>query len=198
MKEDYLSTGRKNQKIHTRKKILLSAQHFLVKGIDFTLEDVAREASISRATVYRYYSKVDVLSVEAGLDLNTASPETIIDGLKHLGLQEIILGIQDYFNHLSLENEAAFRKYLGITIANTSSVNKRGARRSQTLKMALAGKKTGLGKTELDKFTHIATVLMGMEALIVTKDVCQLDNDESLRVLKWGLEMMLKGVFADQ
>lgn len=34
---------------------------------------------------------------------------------------------------------------------------------------------------------------MGIEPIIVTKDVCGLNNAESKELLKWGMELLLKG-----
>lgn len=194
MKEKYINTGRKKQKLKTRNQILASAQNFLNKGQSFTLEDVAKEAGLSRATVYRYYSNVEVLSVEAGLDLNTDSPEAIVKGLKGLPVEEIILGIQDYYNRFTIDNEAAFRKFLSVVISAESPESKRGARRKRALQIVFTENKLSLEKSDRENLANIATVLMGMEALIVTKDVCRLNDQESLELLQWGLKMILRGV----
>ena len=168
----------------------------LAKGIDFSLEDVAKKAEVSRATIYRYYSNIDVLSAEAGLDLNTDSPKAIDAALQHLGTPEKILAIQKYFNQLTVDHEAAFRKYLSIVVTSDSSTVKRGARRPKTLQLALAQKDLGLNKTQSQNLVYIATVLMGIEAFVATKDVCGLSNQESIKTLQWGLEMVLKGALA--
>ena len=196
MNEKYIDTGRINQKHKTRQRIISSAQEFLKQGSDFSLEDVAEHAGISRATVYRYYSKVEILSGEAGLDLSTNDPETIYEQLSNLETEEVILGIQEYYNRLSLDNESAFRKYLSTVIAGSSPEAKRGARRNKTLKLALSEKEIDLSPSEKEKFAAVATVLMGMEAMIVTKDVCNLNNQESMDVLQWGLKMLMNGMLA--
>lgn len=195
MKEKYLNTGRKKQKQKTRNQILASAQRFFNNGQSFTLEDVAKDAGLSRATVYRYYSNVEVLSVEAGLDLNVDPPEVVVERLKDLPIEEIILGIQDYYNRFTIDNETAFRKFLSVVIPTDAPEKKRGARRSRAMRLALHEAKTNLKLSEIDKLTHIATVLMGIEAIIVTKDVCRLSDESSLESLRWGLEMILKGLF---
>ena len=69
-----LNSGRVSQKLETRNKILSSAQHYLNKGLEFNLEDIAEKTGISRATVYRYFSNIDILAAEAGLALSTESP----------------------------------------------------------------------------------------------------------------------------
>lgn len=196
MNEKYIETGRKRQKQKTRNKILATAQDFLAHGKEFSLEEIAEHTGISRATVYRYYSNVEILAVEAVLDMNTKDPEYIYESLKGLNTEEMILGIQDYYNNFTLANEPVFRKYLSVVMADTSQKLKRGARRMKTLRLALERNNLDLSKSDQEKFAAIATVLMGMEPIIVTKDVCQLNNKESLEVLEWGLKMILKGILS--
>ena len=194
MNLSYIESGRKKQKQKTRNIILASAKKFLTLGKDFTLEDVAKETKLSRATVYRYFSNVEVLSREAGLDLNTKSPASIVKPIKHLSTAEILINVQDYFNGLAIDNEAAFRKYLSVVVASTTNADKRGARRTKTLRLALEKNDLDLPELEIEKLIVVATVLMGIEAITVTKDVCRLDNKGSTEVLNWGLEMIIEGI----
>ncbi|MEM7105664.1 MAG: TetR/AcrR family transcriptional regulator [Bacteroidota bacterium] len=194
MNKSYLDSGRKDQKLKTRNKILGGAQYFLNQGKTFSLDDVARQAGMSRATIYRYYSSAEVLSIEAGLDLNIDHPNTIFENYKNLPFEEMILGIQDYFNRFSVDNEPALRRFLSTVMSTESPENKRGARRVQTMQLALNHSGVNLEKSEMDKLICVATIFMGLEPLIVTKDVCKLNNQSSLEVLKWGLELILKGL----
>jgi AcrR family transcriptional regulator len=196
MKEEYIKTGRTNQKLVTRERILVSAQHFIKKGLEFTLEDVAKKTGISRATIYRYYSKVEILANEAGLDISTKSPETINGDLKGKNLEEKILGVQEYYNTLTLDHENAFRKYLSTVLTSSSSEVKRGARRIKTLQLALES--TAITPKEKKDLANLSTILMGIEPLIVTKDVSGLNNRESLELLKWGMKLILKGFFVSK
>lgn len=195
MKKEYLQKGRVNQKLKTREKILSSAQELLSTGKKFTLEEVAEKAGVSRATIYRYYSNVDVLSAEAGIDINTLSPEAIFENLKGLKTSDKILGVQAYYNNLTMDHESAFRNYLSI-ILGADSKNKRGARRTKTLKLVLD--ELNLTKQQANDLTNLFTVLMGIEPLIVTKDVCGLDNQQSKKLLRWGMQLLLKGIAIDQ
>lgn len=193
MKDDYINTGRTNQKQETRDKILKGAQQFINKGLAFNLQDVANKTGLSRATIYRYYSNVEVLASEASLDIKTLSPQSIIKELEGKNLQEMILGIQDYFNTHATENEHAFRKYLSFVIVSNPSEIKRGARRKKTLQLAFDN--AGFAEKEKKDLMHLLTILMGIEPLIITKDVSGLSNEESRKLLKWGIELILKGYF---
>tara|TARA_R110002049_G_scaffold199926_1_gene370392 strand:+ start:658 stop:1263 length:606 start_codon:yes stop_codon:yes gene_type:complete len=195
MKREYIQTGRINQKLETRSKILESAKQLVRQGIDFNLEDVANNAELSRATIYRYYPNLEILSYEVGIDIGTKTPEDIIEDLKDCSLNDKILGIQNYYNDHAVNNENAFRKYLSAVLTSASE-KKRGARRNKTLQLALM--KSGLRPKEKKDLVHFLTILMGIEPLIVAKDVSGLDNKEFKELMSWGMKLVLKGFFEDK
>ncbi|SHE90715.1 DNA-binding transcriptional regulator, AcrR family [Arenibacter palladensis] len=192
MKKDYIQTGRINQKLETRHKILESAKQLVRKGIDFNLEDVANNAEISRATIYRYYPNLEILSYEVGIDIGTKTPEDIIEDLKDCSLNDMLMGIQNYYNEHAVNNENAFRKYLSAVLTSASE-KKRGARRNRTLQLALM--KSDIRPKEKKDLVHLLAILMGIEPLIVAKDVSGLDNQEFKELMNWGMKLVLKGFF---
>ena len=66
-------TGRPNQRSRTRKDLLRAAARLMKQGQNPSLEEIAAEALVSRATAYRYFPSVEALLVEASFDL--AVPE---------------------------------------------------------------------------------------------------------------------------
>jgi|TARA_R110000744_G_scaffold216506_4_gene335299 AcrR family transcriptional regulator len=192
MKREYIQTGRINQKLETRAKILESAKQLVRQGIDFNLEDVANTAEISRATIYRYYPNLEILSYEVGIDIGTKSPQDIIEDLKDCSLNDMLLGIQNYYNEHAVNNENAFRKYLSAVLTSASE-KKRGARRNKTLQLALM--KSELNPKEKKDLVNLLAILMGIEPLIVAKDVSGLDNKEFKELMSWGMNLLLKGFF---
>ncbi|TQI71905.1 TetR family transcriptional regulator [Gramella sp. Hel_I_59] len=194
MSKQYIQKGRKTQKLKTRDKILRSTQKLLEKNKYISLEDVAKEADISRATIYRYYSSIDVLAAEAVLDLNTKSSEDLYDEVAGKDLEEAILSMQDYYNQLTIDNESGFRKYMSVVLNNDHSDKMRGARRKKSLMMLLDSKAQHMSVEEKENLANIATVLMGVEAFVVTKDVCGLNNEESKKLLNWGMERLLESI----
>ena len=196
MKENYIKTGRTNQKIETRSNILMNAQYFLNNGLEFNLEDIAKRSGISRATVYRYFSNVDILAAEAGLDVNTKSSETICESLQGKTLEDKIVEIQDYYNTLAIDHEKLFRKYISAVLDSSTPTPKRGARRKKTLQLVLES--TDYTPKEKEDLSNLLTIMMGIEPLIVTKDVCGLSNSESTELMKWGLELLLKGFMSSK
>lgn len=193
-----LETGRSNQKQKTRRKILDTTKKLLQQGKSLTLEDVAKASKISRATIYRYFSNIDILCSEAGLDIYTQSTESIYQNSKNLPIIERILYIQNYFNDLALNNEPAFRKYLSIYLNEDVSNKKeslRGSRRTASLKLALSPYKNELGSDVYNHLITVATSLMGIEAIIACKDVCSLTDEEAKKTLAWGLNNILESIF---
>jgi AcrR family transcriptional regulator len=194
MKNEYLAKGRTGQKQKTREKILKAAHAIQGRGEELTLEKVAEKAGISRATIYRYYSNKDVLSAEAVLDIKTLTPEQILSRYEGQDLETTLLGIQNYYNRLAIDNEPSFRKYLSVILNPDNPVSLRGARRVRTLLAALDQKDPGIKMEDRQKLTYMATLMMGIEALIVTKDVCQLNEASAEEVLQWGIKTLLAGM----
>ncbi|MCW9036468.1 TetR/AcrR family transcriptional regulator [Altibacter sp.] len=196
MNKEYIRTGRTNQKLETRNIILKTAQIFLNKGLDFNLEDIAKEAGISRATVYRYFSNIDILAAEAGLDISTKDPSEIYEDLKGNDLEKKVLEIQHYYNRLAVDHEKLFRKYISAVLDANTSTPKRGARRKKTLELVL--KDSNFSTEEKQKLSNLLTIFMGIEPLIVAKDVCGLNNTESMEIMEWGMKLLFKGLYSSK
>jgi len=62
------------------------------------------------------------------------------------------------------------------------------------LMMLLDNKAQHMSAQEKENLANIATVLMGVEAFVVTKDVCGLNSEESKKLLNWGMERLLKSI----
>lgn len=191
MKNEYLESGRTKQKLKTRTKILDCARQFFREGKEISLEAIADAAGISRATIYRYYSSADILLGEVGVELQ--SPEDIFKQVRDLDFKEQLLGIQDYFNQRAIRYEEGFRKHLGVVLASAIPSHERGIRRVATLQNVLQHPSVELSREEREYLLASAAVLMDIEPLIVTKDICKLDNEKSLKALRWALEMILLG-----
>ena len=200
MKPLSLQKGRVNQKIKTRTRILQAAKQLMAKNEKISLEDIAREAKVSRATIYRYFSNIDLLCTETSLDIHHVSPPDLLEEVKELTLEQRILFVQNYYNQLAQDHELLFRRYLSsvLTASVDSKQKLRGARRAETMNLILDSVGSGLSKTNRKHLKNISTVLMGLDALIVAKDVCGLSNQETHNTLEWGMKMILKGIECSQ
>ncbi|WP_296703836.1 TetR/AcrR family transcriptional regulator [Algoriphagus sp.] len=194
-----INKGRVKQKLQTRLEILQAAKELMQKEKKITLEDVAKKAKISRATMYRYFSNIDLLFTEATLDLHHKTSEQIFEDVKDLPFAEKILYIQKHYFDLAQENETVFRRYLAAVLSESIVSNEplRGARRMKSLNLALENYKGILNEDTFNKLINTTSVLTGIDSLITCKDVCNLDNEESYETLKWAMEMILKGIILD-
>jgi DNA-binding transcriptional regulator YbjK len=191
-----INKGRAKQKLQTRSEILMAAKGLMQKKERITLEDVAKKANISRATMYRYFPNIDLLFTEASLDIHHKSPDQISEDVKNMTFADRIFYIQKYYNQSALKNEIGFRRYLSSVLSESivSKKQLRGARRKKSLNKALEPYKEMYSKDTFKKLINIASVLMGIDAILVCKDVCKLDNKEAENTLKWAMEMILKGI----
>jgi len=192
--KEHLKTGRTEQKLSTRSNILVAAHKILEKGENLTMESIASEANISRATIYRYYSNVDSLSTELILHLNIPNKENMVEMLKEEKLDTALLSIQNTYLNFILDNEATARKFLGAILSSSDPKLVRGKNRLRALQFYFDSKKNQWDKEKTEKLTHIAVLLMGIESIIVSKDVCGLNDKKTKETLQWGLEMILKGI----
>ena len=191
-----LRKGRINQKNKTRTRILDAAKALMSKDKEISLEDVAQKAKISRATIYRYFPSIELLCSEASLDIHVVSPERLHKQVADFPLEEQILFIQNYYTRLAQDHEMIFRRYLSAVLKESITTKKkiRGARRVEAMNIILDPFKNELTKNDLKNLKNISTILMGVDPLIVAKDVCGLTNEESNETLKWAIEMILKGI----
>lgn len=200
MKKLALNQGRVRQKLSTRAAILEAAKSLMEKKGEISLEEIAIQANISRATIYRYFPKLELLLVEASLDVHFKSPDELAAQVKTKPLAEKIFFIQNYYNKLAEEHELLFRRYLSsaLNVSITSKKKIRGARRVATLEKALSPFKKELSHKVCENLKNICSILMGIDALVVSKDVCGLNNQQSRAVLQWGIQMILKGISSEK
>ncbi len=194
-----MTKGRVQQKLRTRMEILSAAKLLMRQKKKVTLEDIAHKAKISRATMYRYYSSIDLLFTEASLDIHHKSSEQLINEVTNMDFEDRILYIQNQYNQLALKNEVLFRRYLSSVLSEsiTSKKRLRGARRVKTMEMALSPFKSKLAPDTYRKLIHASSVLMGIDPVLACKDVCALNDKDSEETLRWAMKMMLKGIAAD-
>ena len=199
MNKSEITKGRKKQKLQTRLEILDAARSLMQQKKKISLEDVAEKANISRATMYRYFSNLDLLFMEATLVLHHKTPDQIFEEVQELSFEERIFHIQKQYNEPAQKNEIVFRRFLSAFLSESIVSNgpTRGARRVKSLTKALEPFKEQFPEDTFQKLISAASVLTGIDALIICKDVCNLDNAESEETLKWALEMILKGIAAE-
>jgi AcrR family transcriptional regulator len=200
MSKSPLNKGRVKQKLQTRFEILKAAKGLMQEKKKITLEDVAKKAKISRATMYRYFSNIDILITEASLDIQHKSSDQLFEEVQGKTLEDRLYYIQNHYNNLAQENEIGFRRYLSAVLSESivSKKQLRGARRIKSLRQSLEPYKSEFSAEIYNKLISAASILMGIDSLIICKDVCKLNNQETQETLNWALEMILKGIKSEK
>src|SRR6476469_1187739 len=68
---------RDNQRLRTRKDLLQAAARLVRQGRNPTLEEVAAEALVSRATAYRHFASIEASLLDASLDIAFPEPPAL-------------------------------------------------------------------------------------------------------------------------
>ena len=105
MSNEHLNSGRKAQKLQTRKKILKAANNLVKNNQALNMDAVAQEAGISRATIYRYYSNTEDIATELILQLNVPDAEKLNSGLKGTNLTDAMKSIQNAYLDFILKSK---------------------------------------------------------------------------------------------
>ncbi|MEZ5667250.1 MAG: TetR family transcriptional regulator [Alphaproteobacteria bacterium] len=189
-------TGRWRQRRRTRKDLLQAAALLLARGETPSLEAVAAEAQVSRATAYRYFPSVEALLVEAAFDV--ASPEAqavFADGPARdpVGRLE---RVDDAFDAMIAANEVPLRLMLANALERRAkegdaAMPVRQDRRTPLIEAALAPAGDALRAEELEMLTAALALVIGTEAMIVCRDVLQLDDDKARQVKRWAIRALV-------
>jgi AcrR family transcriptional regulator len=183
--------GRPNQKSRTRKDLLRAAARLMKEGRNPTLEEVAEEAMVSRATAYRYFSGVEALLVEAALDV--AMPdESFFAGDESEDPVERLLRADAAVAAMILENEVALRAMLVSSLQRDrdEALPTRQNRRTPLIEQALAPARDKLTPAEFILLARALALVIGTESMIVFKDVLAIGDAEAAAVRAWMIRTL--------
>jgi AcrR family transcriptional regulator len=183
--------GRPNQKSRTRKDLLRAAARLMKEGRNPTLEEVAEEAMVSRATAYRYFSGAEALLVEAALDV--AMPdESFFAGDESADPVERLLRADAAVAAMILENEVALRAMLVSSLQRDrdEALPTRQNRRTPLIEQALAPARDKLTPAEFILLARALALVIGTESMIVFKDVLAIGDAEAAAVRAWMIRTL--------
>lgn len=195
--------GRWRQRQRTRKDLLQAASRLLKDGRKPSLEEVADEAQVSRATAYRYFPNVDALLVEAPLDLAVPGPEDLFaDAAAPQDPVERLERVDDALHAMIAANEAPLRLMLAraierpVAAPGDGELPLRQNRRAPLIEAALAPAAGRIAPPDLAALRSALALFEGPETMIVFKDVLQLDDEEARRVRRWALRALTEAALA--
>jgi AcrR family transcriptional regulator len=191
-----LEAGRIEQKRRTRQAILQAALRLIHRGQKPTMTDVAGEAQVGRATLYRYFPSLEALLLEAPLDQRTAAPDALMRGMEDRDAEDRVAKVQQYLYDLAVEHEAEFRMYLRATMdewlqRGDDGEPLRAGRRLAMLEKALAPHHNALDAADFARLRDALAAMVGLESLVVMRDVCGRSAEEGREIMEWAVRTLV-------
>ena len=208
MTEAWQQEGRINQKRRTRAAILAAAVELLEQGQRPTVAEVADAALVSRATAYRYFPTQEYLLFEAALestrsDIDRELDENIAPEDPEARLEMLIHALQERI----VDKEAAFRTMLKLSLEQSPDEEGHGGRsapsrlrgggRVRWIEKALVPVRGHLEESYFRRLVAALSLCMGIEALVVLRDICALESSEAEEVLRWASRTLLRSSLAE-
>lgn len=194
---DPVRGGRPNQRRRTRKDLLEAAARLMRSGLNPTLDEVAEEALVSRATAYRYFPGVETLLVEASLDVAFPDAATLFaDG--PAAVADRVEAAEAAVTEMVRSNEPALRTMLANAVqirARGDDVPARQNRRSRLIEAAL--EPGALSAASRERLARALAFFVGTEAMLVAKDVLQLDEATASAVKRWAMRALVEAALAE-
>jgi AcrR family transcriptional regulator len=195
---DAEKTGRPNQKSRTRKDLLQAASRLMKQGRKPSLEEIAAEALVSRATAYRYFPRVEALLLEASLDVAVPEADELLRGASEDDPVARLERVDTALHDMILANEASLRMMLvnslqrGINGESNGEMLARQNRRTPLIEAALEPAQNQFKPAALKNLTRTLALIIGTEAMVVFKDVLQLNDSDARKVKRWAIRALVE------
>lgn len=184
-----------NQELRTRKDLLLAGSRLMKQGRKPTMDEVAEEALVSRATAYRHFPNIDALLVEVPIDEAVVSPEHIFSREKSTDPETRVDEAEASMHRVVYDNEAQLRIMLANSIARgleDDSLPNRQNRRGPLIEAALAPARHRFGDDEYEKLCGALAMIFGPEAMIVFRDVVRVDESTAREIKSWAVRALVR------
>jgi AcrR family transcriptional regulator len=169
----------------------------LAEGHTPSVPEVADAADVSRRTVYQYFPSLEQLLTEAALEavrdavVRAIEPAEQADDV-NVRLDAMVRATQ----RSTLANESLLRKMIRLTAErSTNEPNPapiRGYRRVEWIEMALSPLQGRIDESSLERLTSGLALCVGIEALLVLRDVRGLTVAEAEEISVWVARALLK------
>lgn len=187
--------GRPNQRLRTRKDILAAAARLLRQGLAPSMEDVAAEAMVSRATIYRYFPTIEGLLVEAPLDGVAPEPAKLFAGDASTDPFERAEKAESALHEMTWRNAAQLRLMLAASLqralAKPEGVPIRQNRRTPLIEAALAPARSKFSPAQYQQLCASLAMIFGPESMIVFSDVLGQDEKTARKVKRWATRALI-------
>jgi AcrR family transcriptional regulator len=191
---------RNNQRLRTRKDLLQAAARLIKNGKMPTMDEIADEALVSRATAYRYFPSLDALLVEAPLDGVVPEPGDLFLNDKSTDPEQRLDKAEAALHEMIYRNEPQLRLMLANSISSSNGKGEipiRQNRRQGLIEAALAPAKNRFSKSAYKKLCAALAVFFGSEAMIVFRDVFPLDQQTARSTKSWAIRALVRAALQE-
>jgi len=202
MKMSSTRKPRLNQRRRTRAALVEAATQAVQRGETPTIEDAAEAAGVSRATAYRYFTSQQALLLEASLDAigTIPDPSLVDEGPVESRVDAAIRSLV----RMAYDHEPVLRTFLMLSLEQWLRTHQgrhgeypvRKGRRVPWLDRALAPLVT-LSPRQKRRLRTALSMLCGVEAMIVAKDVCRCTAREAEDTSRWAAQAILRAALAE-
>ena len=192
---------RSAQKRRTRRAILAAAVELMQRGETPTASRVAEAAEVSRRTVYLYFPTQEQLLTETALEGVRAEVERALDLADTDDVWARLDTLVDASLQSCLDSEVQLRTMIRLTVEQRlvearggppREAPLRGGRRVEWIEAALAPVRDQLGQARFERLVSALALVVGIEALLVLRDIRGLDQAEMAAVSRWAARALLR------
>lgn len=197
------SGGRTNQKARTRAALLASALELIRQGRRPTVEEAALAVGISKRTAYRYFVSQDHMLADAALDGLRGQMDKLFAAPAaadaHTRLTSLAAALRQLGESHEPELRTMMRAALDMSMGGQQqpATPARGGRRLDWIRTALDPVKDRLPQEAYSQLVNGLALCVGIDALIVLRDVCGLPGEEAEKVMIWMSNALLDRALAD-
>lgn len=195
--------GRPRQKQRTRKALLEAAAQLTLQGRRPTLEAIAEQALVSRATAYRYFPNAEALHLEASIDIETPLAQDALRGAPADDVVARLEHVDDALHTMIAANEAPLRMMLAQSLERSArgeidaQLPARQNRRTPLIEAALDPARARFKPAALKRLKQALALVVGPEAMVVFKDVLRLGDAEARRTRRWAIRALVEAAAPD-
>lgn len=191
-------TTRSRQKLRTRRALLSAARQVLDEGRTPTLADAAERALVSRATAYRYFPSQEALLEELQLDLDVPDEDVMFGAqAPPASAEDRVSLVRRELYDFVMRNELQYRVFLRNWLDHwlkrpaDDEPETRGARRERLLDRALEPFEGKLGPNAFTRLKIALGVMVGVESMIVLKDIYGLEREQAEEAMDWAVRALV-------
>jgi AcrR family transcriptional regulator len=193
-----LTKERTHQKERTRKALLAAAGALIRAGKRPTVEEAASAADISKRTAYRYFVSQEHLLADAALEtLRPRIDEMLASVAASDDVQARVASLAVALRRLAEEHDAELREMIRVSLNRAAGARTgeapplRGGRRLDWIRASLAPLRDSIPAASFEKLTDCLAVCLGIDALMVLRDICGVSGEKAEDLMVWMANAIL-------